>query len=66
MKKIVALLAAAALLVVGVVTGSGRVELPTAQPTVQLVAKAETRHTDDGSGWGFCVGAVPPPGWVCY
>jgi hypothetical protein len=24
-------------------------------------AKPLPRHTDDGSGWGFCVGNVPPP-----
>jgi hypothetical protein len=29
-------------------------------------AKPLPRHTDDGSGWGFCVGSVPPPGWTCY
>jgi hypothetical protein len=28
-------------------------------------AKPLPRHTDDGSGWGFCVGNVPPPGWTC-
>jgi hypothetical protein len=29
-------------------------------------AAPQSRHTDDGSGWGFCVGSVPPPGWTCY
>jgi hypothetical protein len=34
-------------------------------PVAAADAKPAPRHTDDGSGWGFCVGAVPPPGWVC-
>jgi hypothetical protein len=33
---------------------------------VANAAKPLPRHTDDGSGWGFCVGSVPPPGWTCY
>ena len=35
-----------------------------ASPTVERII-VQPRHTDDGSGWGFCVGSVPPPGWTC-